>query len=73
MNTYPEMNEKIVELLRISDEPACLYAAMRIEELEKENMLLKHASQILADKYKDSVDLMESQGITFSKIERRTP
>lgn len=36
MNTYPEMNEKIVGLLRMSDEPMNLYAAQRIEELDKE-------------------------------------
>jgi uncharacterized membrane protein len=35
MTCYPEMNEKIVSILRISDEPAHLYAADRIEELEK--------------------------------------
>lgn len=33
--TYPEMNRKIVRILRVSDEPMCLYAAKRIEELEQ--------------------------------------
>lgn len=32
--TYPEMNAKIVGLLRISYDPVDLYAAARIEELE---------------------------------------
>lgn len=37
MNTYPEMNAKIVSLLRIDDKnPVDLYAAQRIEELELE-------------------------------------
>ena len=35
MNTYPEMNEKIVGLLRMSDNPVDLYAAQYIEELQK--------------------------------------
>ena len=35
IHTYPEMNEKIVGILRISDDPACLYAAQYIEELQK--------------------------------------
>lgn len=34
MPTTPEMNNKIVELLRVSDNTTCLYAADRIEELE---------------------------------------
>ena len=36
METYPEMNDQIVRLLREHDNPACLYAAQRIEELEAE-------------------------------------
>ena len=35
MKTYPEMNAKIVDLLRMSENPRCLYAAARIEALEK--------------------------------------
>lgn len=35
IETYPEMNVKIVELLRwVTDNPVLLYAAQRIEELE---------------------------------------
>lgn len=34
IKTYPEMNAKIVEYLRISDQGIDLYAAQRIEELE---------------------------------------
>lgn len=40
IHTYPEMNEKIVSILRISDDPACLYAAQYIEELKKKNEIL---------------------------------
>ena len=38
MNTYPEMNEKIVAILRLADEEnvVAFYAATRIEELEHE-------------------------------------
>jgi len=36
MNTYPAMNEQIVDVLRWTDNPASLYAAARIEELEAE-------------------------------------
>ena len=36
INTYLEMNEKIVGFLRISDNPCDLYAAQYIEELRAE-------------------------------------
>ena len=37
INTYPAMNAQIVSLLRlVDDNPVCLYAAKRIEELEEE-------------------------------------
>jgi hypothetical protein len=35
VKTYPAMNAKIVDLLRLRDDPVSLYAAARIEELEK--------------------------------------
>ena len=35
IKTYPEMNDKIVSLLRMSDEPVQLYAAQYIEELKQ--------------------------------------
>lgn len=35
VNTYPEMNRKIVALLRRCEDPMLLYAAQRIEELEQ--------------------------------------
>ena len=35
INTYSEMNEKITDYLRLNDDPICLYAAARIEELEE--------------------------------------
>jgi len=34
MHTTPEMNADIVAILRTSDSQPCLYAALRIEELE---------------------------------------
>ncbi len=41
--TYPAMNEKIVELLRLSGEAMQLYAAQRSEELEAEIRAIKSA------------------------------
>jgi hypothetical protein len=41
ITTYPEMNAKIVGLLRLSDDPLKLYAAQRIEELKQMVELLK--------------------------------
>jgi hypothetical protein len=35
IHTYPEMSAKIKDLLRIGEQPICLYAAKRIEELEE--------------------------------------
>ena len=43
IKTYPEMNEKIVDILRISDAPDKLYAAQYIEDLHAENERLKEA------------------------------
>lgn len=42
MNTYTEMNEKIVGLLGLSDEPMHLYAAQRIKELEQQVAQFQH-------------------------------
>ena len=36
MELYPEMNEKIKDILRIGGEPYLLYAAEYIEKLEKQ-------------------------------------
>lgn len=36
MNTYPEMNSKIVGLLEVDGSPMTTYAAYRIQELEAE-------------------------------------
>lgn len=39
MELYPEMNEKIKDILRVGGEPYLLYAAEYIERLEKERDL----------------------------------
>lgn len=44
INTYPEMNKKIVEYLRIGESQVDMYAAARIEELEEQ---LKQAVGLL--------------------------
>lgn len=41
IKTYPEMNEKIKELLAIGSSDMDKYILARIEELEKENKILK--------------------------------
>lgn len=33
---YPAMNAKIKDMLRLSEDGVCLYAAARIEQLERE-------------------------------------
>lgn len=43
VNTYEEMNKKIVGILRLSDQQCDLYAAKYIEELQAENNILKDA------------------------------
>lgn len=50
MHTYPEMNKKIVGLLKIDDTSALNeYAAVRIQELEAErDELLEAAEEFLA-------------------------
>lgn len=42
IKTYEEMNKEIKTLLRLSGNPSQLYAAQRIEELEKENDNLQY-------------------------------
>jgi len=53
MNTYPKMNEQIVGILRWTDNPAGLYAADRIEELEAERdalaSVLEDANELHAE------------------------
>ena len=49
IETYPEMNVKIVGLLRwVKDNPVMLYAAQRIEELEAEVEGLKGCDALLS-------------------------
>jgi hypothetical protein len=45
VRTYPEMNMRIKELLRVDGSNYTAYAAQRIEELEKENRRLRAALQ----------------------------
>jgi len=48
MNTYPEMNADIVNILSMAADPVCQYAAARIEELEDEREALKKACEAFA-------------------------
>lgn len=34
VNTYPQMNKELKNLLRLTEQPMAIYAAARIEELE---------------------------------------
>lgn len=45
MKTYPEMNEKVADILRHGDKIE-QYAAQYIEELRKENAELKHRAEV---------------------------
>lgn len=49
MITYPEMNAVIVSLLRGAGQNYSVYAAARIEELERENTRLKGALRNIAN------------------------
>ena len=64
MPCYPEMNAKIVKLLRMKDDPMCLYAADRIEELEAENARLRQAGKLALEFMKM---IRESDGISLSE------
>jgi len=46
MNLYPEMNEKIKDILR-TGEAHCLYAAARIEELESQLETIRNAAEAI--------------------------
>ena len=52
ISTYDEMDKKIKEFLRDSDDPMSLYAAARIEELEAELDAAKADMKIIADQYR---------------------
>ena len=67
MNTYPEMNENIVTILRWTDNPVSLYAAVRIEELEaKQERLVKACKAYLRDHDDDVARLCRYAGIQTS-------
>ncbi|MFA1821184.1 hypothetical protein ACDX78_13590 [Virgibacillus oceani] len=50
INTYPEMNETIKDILRLSDEQHDQYILKRIIELEEENERYKQALEYYADR-----------------------
>ena len=48
MELYPEMNEKIKDILRVGGEPYLLYAAEYIERLEKErDLAISYLKQVV--------------------------
>ena len=49
ITTYQEMNNKIAELLRLSDEPIQLYAAQLIEELLAKKRHEVHCENVATD------------------------
>lgn len=57
ITTYPEMNKKIVSLLRLSDDPMQLYAAQLIEELRQE---VGHYEQTAKDYWEEACDYKAS-------------
>ena len=52
MKTYPEMNEKVANILRHGGKIE-QYAAQYIEELRKENAELKHRAEVAEKALKD--------------------
>ena len=52
MKTYPEMNEKVADILRHGGKIE-QYAAQYIEELRKENAELKHRAEVAERALKD--------------------
>ena len=56
MTVYPEMNNKIVDLLRMGDTPVELYAAQRIEELELKNKELFDRVLEIIDEEADAME-----------------
>ncbi|MGO0058625.1 hypothetical protein ACTID9_00925 [Brevibacillus fluminis] len=54
--TYPTMNARIVDLLKLSSDPIHAYAAKRIEELEAENERLRELLQYEEDRPRFDMD-----------------
>ena len=73
MNTYKEMNEKIVGLLELSDEPMHLYAAQRIKELEASLTpapVVQETGDMTAAEYFNGAGSPLTLDKTFTPIER---
>lgn len=62
LKTYPEMNQRIKDILVLSGSPTDLYAAKRIEELEQKNEKLV---QTMAQVQAEVDDFMHLLDITF--------
>lgn len=74
METYEEMDQKIVELLRQSIKPTALYAAQRIEELEDtlegiitQRNVLNHDKREQAKHIKELESTLEGKDTTYAK------
>ena len=63
--TYPSLNDEIVKLLRMSDNPTQLYAAQRIEELETQ---LSAAKTLSAQRRDKIVKLQHRLGLALKAI-----
>lgn len=74
IETYPEMNTKIVEILRwATDDPALLYAAQRIEELEAEVERLQrelHDEQTRRSEWEKMYNQAVAKHATWEGLER---
>ena len=60
METYFAMNKEIVRLLRISDEADKQYAALRIEELERDYEECQKVKNVLLEALEEVVALTEN-------------
>lgn len=69
ITTYPEMNEQIKDILKLSENPASLYAAQRIEELETENARCREALEYYAGRKHFTEFGVEQGGIARKALE----
>lgn len=70
INTYPEMDAKIKDILRIGGTQSGLYAAQRIEDLEKEIERLSDAlkgAKVVVEHAKEQIDVTQDRNAKLEK------
>lgn len=69
IKTYPEMNDRIKDILALSGLPVDSYAAKRIEELEAENKRYREALEYYAGRKHFTEFGVEQGGIARKALE----